>query len=312
MRQEQDLLMAPVEKETVSTDSTPITMRPKRNILPYILLLPGIILLLMILYPFLRGIGWSLTDYRLDRPSTIFVGLKNYIDLFAPGGRGFHALSITLLYAGSALAAELLIGSAVALLLAGTAPLRKVFRALMILPLLTPPVVATLMWKVMMGPNDVLNYLLSAIGLPAFDWFGSTWTALFSVVLIDVWIFTPFVILILLAGLNSVPGEVREAALVDGAGYWRELRYVTLPLLKPALMVVVLFRGIYALKMFDIIYVATRGGPIDATTTLHIEAYFSAIRAFNFGSAMAALFVLWLLCYGGSFLLLRRRREQVS
>jgi multiple sugar transport system permease protein len=163
-----------------------------------------------------------------------------------------------------------------------------------------------------MIPNGVLNYLLNGVGLPSFDWLGSTSTALISVVLIDTWIFTPFVILILLAGMQAIPTEMYEAAKVDGASYWREIWNLTIPLLQPFFIIVIVFRGIDSLKMFDIIYTATGGGPIDATMNLHVQSYFTGVRALNFGDSMAFLFVLWLLCYGIAFFLLRARRGRLA
>ena len=281
--------------------------------LPYLLLLPGIALLLAIFYPFLSGVYWSLTNFDLTLgQNPAFTGITNYLSSFSSEGGGLHALYITLLYAVLAVGVQLALGFGVALLLMREGAHIKVFRALMVLPLLMPPVVATIMWRVMMTPDGVLNYMLSWVGLPAFDWLGSTSTALISVVLIDTWIFTPFVILILLAGMQSIPEEIHEAARVDGASYIREVWHLIVPLLWPFFIIVIVFRGIDSLKMFDVIYTATRGGPIDATMNLHVQSYFTGVRNLDIGNSMAFLVVLWVLCYGLAFILLRTRRRGLA
>ena len=281
--------------------------------LPYLLLLPGIALLLAILYPFLSGVYWSFTNFDLALgQNPTFAGLANYLTSFSPGGEGLHAVLITFAYAALAVALQLALGFGVALLLMREGAHIRFFRALIVLPLLMPPVIATMMWRVMMIPDGVLNYMLGWIGLPPFDWLGSTSTALISVVLIDTWIFTPFVILILLAGMQSIPTEIHEAARVDGASYIREVWHLIVPLLWPFFIIVIVFRGIDSLKMFDVIYTATRGGPIDATMNLHVQSYFTGVRNLDIGNSMAFLVVLWVLCYGLAFILLRTRRRGLA
>lgn len=281
--------------------------------LPYLLLLPGIALLLAVLYPFLSGVYWSFTDFDLTLgQNPTFTGLSNYAETFGAGGDGLHSVLITFAYAALAVGAQLILGFGVALLLMRDAPYVRVFRALIVLPLLMPPVVATMMWRVMMTPDGVLNYMLSWVYLPPFDWLGSTSTALFSVVLIDTWIYTPFVILILLAGMQSIPEEIHEAARVDGASYPSRVRHLVVPLLWPFFVIVIVFRGIDSLKMFDVIYTATRGGPIDATMNLHVQSYFTGVRALDIGTSMTFLVVLWVLCYALAFVLLRVRRRRLA
>jgi multiple sugar transport system permease protein len=281
--------------------------------LPYLLMLPGIALLLAVLYPFLSGVYWSFTNFDLTLgQNPAFSGLTNYLQAFSLSGEGLHAILVTFAYAALAVAVQTLLGFGVALLLMREGLHIRFFRALIVLPLLMPPVIATMMWRVMMTPDGVLNYMLSWVYLPAFDWLGSTSTALFSVVLIDTWIYTPFVILILLAGMQSIPTEVHEAARVDGASYLREIWNLVVPLLRPFFIIVIVFRGIDSLKMFDIIYTATRGGPINATMNLHVQSYFTGIRSLNIGYSMTFLVVLWVLCYALAFVLLRVRRGRLA
>jgi len=277
--------------------------------LPYLLLLPALALLVAILYPFLTGAWWSFTSYRLNRGAPVPNWGENFLNLFS-SGEGLHAIGITLGYAVVVVVLECVFGIGLAMLLNYVGRIGNSFRLLIVLPLLLPPVVAALMWKVMLTENGVVNWLLEAVGSQKLLWLNGPDSALWSVVLIDVWIFTPFVVLLAQAGLKSVPKELSEAAAMDGAGPVRNFVSVTLPMLMPVLVVIVTFRGIDSLKMFDIIYTTTKGGPVDATTNLHVMAYLDGIRNLNFGAAMAALIVLWLLCYLISFFLLKARRKE--
>ncbi len=276
--------------------------------LPYLLVLPALALLVAILYPFLTGVWWSFNSYRLNRGAPEFNWGKNFLTLFSTG-EGLHAVGITLTYAIVVVVIECVLGIGLAMLL-NFGRYGNVFRLLIVLPLLLPPVVAALMWKVMLTENGVVNWLLESAGQTKLLWLNGPDSALWSVVLIDVWIFTPFVVLLAQAGLKSVPKELTEASSVDGAGPIRNFLSVTLPMIMPVLIVIITFRGIDSLKMFDIIYTTTKGGPVDATTNLHVLAYLDGIRNLNFGMAMAALLVLWLLCYLISHFLLKARRKE--
>jgi len=278
------------------------------KILPYLLSAPGLILLLAIMYPFLTGVWWSFNSYRLNRGDATFNWGQNYVTLFTENG-GMHAVLVTLIYTVATVLIETVLGIGIAMLL-NRGPYGSFFRLLIVLPLLLPPVVATLMWKVMLTQNGLVNYLLTSVGIPISLWFNGLGTALSTVVLVDIWIFTPFVILLAQAGLRSIPTELSEASAMDGAGPIRNFLYVTLPLLRPVLVVIIIFRGIDSLKMFDIIYTSTKGGPVDATTTLHVQAYLDGMRSLNFGMAMATLMVLWILTNFVSNRLLKIRRAE--
>lgn len=278
--------------------------------LPYLLALPGLAVLIAILYPFFTGVYWSFTSYRLTRGEPTVNWGENYIDLFTTGA-GWHSIGITLTYAVSAVVIEVILGTLIALAL-NHGRYGSFFRILIVLPLLMPPVIAALMWNVMLTENGVVNWLISAAGGSPLLWFASPETALITCILIDVWLYTPFVVLLMQAGLKSVPTELREASAVDGASNVRHFFSITLPLTIPVLVVVIAFRGIDSLKMFDVIYTTTKGGPVDATTNLHVLAYLEGIRNMNFGAAMAALVVLWVICYVMSYVLLKARRKEVS
>ena len=278
--------------------------------------LPALLLLIGILYPFVLGVGTSLTNGKLyAQANDQFIGLQNYVDLFA--NRVFlQSIFNTFAYVLMVLVIQIPLGMAVALLLDIASPVRSAMRSSLVLPLLIPPVVAGLMWKTMMQPTSgILNWFLQLVGLPPFAWLTDTQTALFSVVIIDTWLYMPFAALILLAGLQSVPVDMVEAARVDGASHWAIFRYLQLPWMVPYALLVMLFRAADALKTFELIYPTTRGGPLNATRVMHIMAYEEAFRWANIGRAMAVVFILWFIAYVVSTILVRiwqKRAEDIQ
>lgn len=303
-----------------SIEATPPTAAPievpvargRERWLPYLLLLPALAILISLIVPFIIGVYWSLTDYKLTSPlTTQFIGLRNYQTLLQDAVF-WNSLRVTLTYVVVALLVELPLGLAVAVMLNRDNPVVRFFRAVMILPLMMPPVVGALMWKSMMTPEGILNYMLGMVGIGPLQWLGSVQLALASVLLIDVWLYTPFAALVLLAGLQALPKEPFEAARVDGASPWVAFRTLTLPMLLPFLIIVGAFRGIDSLKIFDLIYATTQGGPVDVTNTLAITTYFQAIRWTNFGTAMSYAIVLWAMCYILAFILIRRWRKAMQ
>jgi len=267
--------------------------------LPYLLTLPALLALIGILYPFVLGVYYTFTNYTLTEPGDIrLVGLANYTEIFKSVDF-WRASGLTFVFAASAVMIELALGLGVALLLKDAFPGVRILRSFLIIPMMIPPIVSALMWKVILLPTNqgVLNHLLGLVRIGPIAWLGDSSTALASLILIDVWIYSPFAVLILLAGLQSMPREPFEAARVDGASGWFMFRKLTLPLLTPGIVLVTLFRLIDSLKVFDIIYATTKGGPAGATMTLHIQSYFEAIRWFRMGRGMVYLFVLWLLCF---------------
>jgi multiple sugar transport system permease protein len=283
------------------------------RVLALLFVLPGILLVAGIIWPFIQGVHWAFSDFTLTRPDKIrFNSGVNIIAVFTPGTVECRALLVTLRFAVACVAIETLLGFTIALLLNWPARWTKVFRVIVVMPMLAPPIAATIMWRVMLVDRGVINYLLAEIGLAPVNWFGSPTMAFWAVVLIDAWIFTPFAIVILLAGLQSIPREIVEAATVDGAGPWAKLRHIYLPMTAPFLTLVVLFRGIDNLKMFDVIWSSTKGGPVGATKNLHVFGYEQGISYLNFGRSMATLFVLWALCQGLSMILLGLRRKEAT
>jgi multiple sugar transport system permease protein len=279
----------------------PLKSRPSRPSTDSLFILPALVLTIGILYPFFLSVYYSLTDYRLGSAAVHFIGLRNYIGLFQDPAF-WKSLGLTVGYTIASLILQLGLGLAGALLLNNDVKGIQIARSLIILPLMMPPVIAALMWKIMMAPNGVLNDLL---GLKEFGWLGTSASALPSLLVIDSWIFAPFVTVILLAGLRSLPQEPYEAARLDGGSWWFVFRKLTLPMLKPFIFVAALFRTIDCLKTFDIVYATTKGGPGDSTMLLQVKAYFASFRHYSMGSALSMMLVLWLVVFVMSRILVK-------
>ena len=279
----------------------------QETILPYLLLLPALVLLIGMVYPFGLGLYYSFTSYWLQYPNRFrFVWLDNYVALLTEP-LFLRALEFTLGFTLVAVVVQVGLGLAVALFLHARIPGRAILRALMLLPLMMPPVITALMWKIMMASTNagILNYLLSFIGVGPINWFGSTQGAIASILIIDTWGNLPFVSLILLGALQALPTEPYEAARVDGASPAAILRYLTLPLLSPFILLAVTFRTMDSLRIFDVVYATTMGGPNDATTNLLIMAYQYAFQWYQMGKGMAQAIVLLLMVVTASYVLLR-------
>jgi multiple sugar transport system permease protein len=285
--------------------------RRRKERLPYLLMLPALLLLVGMIYPFCLGVYYSLTSYFLQYPHLFrFIGLGNYLKL--PGDPLFaYSLQFTLAYTAVAVLIQVSLGVGVALLLHGRIIGRGVLRAMMLMPLMMPPVITALMWKVMMASTKagILNHLLGWVGLGPINWLGSVNAAMVSVLIIDTWGNLPFVSLILLGGLQSLPYEPYEAAVVDGAGGWDVLRYITLPLLTPFIILATTFRIMDSLRIFDVIYATTVGGPADATMNLHMRAFFYAFQWYQMGMGMAYAMVLLVMVFIASYVLMRYWRR---
>jgi len=285
--------------------------------LPYLLLTPGLLLLAGMLYPFCLGLYYSFTSYFLQYPHLFkFIWLRNYLTLLKEPPF-FYSLQFTLGYAAAAVILQVGLGLLVALLLNRRFVGRGVLRALMLMPLMMPPVITALMWKVMMASTKagILNYVLSGFGIAPVNWLGDVNPSMVSILIIDTWGNLPFVSLILLGGLQSLPYEPYEAALVDGASGWGVFRYITLPLLKPFIILATTFRVMDALRIFDVIYATTVGGPADATMNLHMRAFFFAFQWYQMGMGMAYAMVLLVLVFLASLILMRywrRAAEQTT
>ncbi|HEX3142943.1 MAG TPA: sugar ABC transporter permease [Pyrinomonadaceae bacterium] len=277
--------------------------------LALILLAPTIaVLLALTIYPLIYSIKISLQGESGNWTIQNFTRLVS--DHFF-----LSAMIHTVVYAAIALTFEFLIGLALALLLNTQMRGRSIFRSLLLVPMMLPAVVVGVVWRLMLNSNfGAVNGTLKGIGIntDALTWTGSPKLAMASVIVADVWQWTPFMFLILLAGLQAIPQEPYEAALIDGASAWQTLRHVTLPLLKPAILIALLLRTMDLLRVFDQIFILTEGGPGFATETVSLYIYRTAFRFSNFGYAAAMSFVLLLITNVISVGYIRFLRTNVS
>ncbi|NOG69103.1 carbohydrate ABC transporter permease [Roseicella sp. DB1501] len=248
--------------------------------------------------------GWSPQQSMFDGA---YVGLANFEDLLSD--RVFTAsLGVTLGFTLATVAAQMLLGLGIALLLNLDLPGIRAFRTALVLPMMVTPIVGALCWKLLLDPNHgVVNHWLGT----HIVWLGVPETALVAVWLVNVWHSTPYVALILLAGLRSLPQEPHEAAEIDGASRWQVFRHVTAPLLQPFLLVALLLRTIFEFRAFDNVYAMTGGGPANATMLLSMFTYLTSFVRFDFGLGAAAawLMLLMSLVMCLLFIAVLRRRE---
>lgn len=246
------------------------------------------VLLALSIYPLIFAVKVALTDAAGAPTAANFIRLA-HDHVFAT------AAAQTIAFTAAALAIEFLLGLALALLIDSLARARSVVRAAILVPMLLPPVVAAVAWRLIYNPQfGVLNGTLRRIGLNTapLTWTNGDHSALASVIAVDVWEWTPFIFLLLSAGLQAIPQEPLEAARIDGASWWQSFRDVTLPLLKPAIVLALLLRAMDLVRIFDQIFILTQGGPGTATETVSLYIYRTAFRFSNFGYAAAMSFVL--------------------
>lgn len=279
---------------------------------PWIWIGPGIGLLALIAFlPLGRSVWDSLHrfDLRLPWLGKSFVGLGNYAAMFSDD-RFRGALVHTIFFTIATVSIELVLGLLFALALHGSMRGRAWLRTATILPWALPTVVAGLLWRfVFDAESGPFAKLLARAGAEPVVWLADRWLAWVPVILADVWKTTPFVALLLLAGLQQIPRELYEASSLDGAGRWQTLRSVTLPLLAPALAVAVVFRALDAFRVFDLVYVLTGGGPGTATEPLALYTFNTLFQSlqFGYGSALAVVSFLFAAFAGLAALAVTRR-----
>ncbi len=245
-----------------------------------------------------------------------FVGLANFAAL-AANPRFLEAIWHTFYFTALAVVLPVVLGVAAALVFHREFPFRGVLRTLFIMPMMATPVAVALVWTMMFHPQlGVLNWLLSLVGLPPQLWVFAAETVIPSLALVEIWHWTPLVMLIVLGGLASLPTEPYESARIDGASEWQMFRHITWPLILPFVMVAVVIRTIDALKAFDTIFVITQGGPGTASETINIYLYLQAFSFYNMGHASAVVVVFFVIIVALSLILLWLRQrahwEQVA
>lgn len=261
-----------------------------------------------ILFPWAFTLYVSVFDWRLGSARE-FVGFANYTKLFTDERFGLAMLR-TLYYTALSVIFPLILGLAAALIFNQKFPLRGLARTIFILPMMATPVAVALVWTMMFHPQlGVLNWLLQQVGIPPSMWVYHADSVIPTLVLVEVWHWTPLVMLLLLGGLAALPIDPYEAAKIDGATPFQVFRYITLPLLAPYLVVALIIRTIDALKAFDTIYVITQGGPGSASETINIYLYLQAFAFYNMGYASAVVVVFFALILTLAALLMWTREK---
>ncbi|MBU93922.1 MAG: ABC transporter permease [Chloroflexi bacterium] len=264
----------------------------------FLMLLPSTIILLgLTIFPFVFGLILGFTDFSLIRPQNGMrgVGLENYIEIFTTE-EFWISFKTTIIFTFFAVTIQLILGTLMAVLLHHNSKTAPIMRALYLLPLAVTPVAATFSFRMMFNPSlGVFNFFLESTGFAPLAWLSKPDLALISLIIVDIWQWTPFIMLIVAGGLASLPNEPFESAKVDGASDIQIFFHHTLPLLKPYLALAVIFRIIDAFKTFDIIYVLTGGGPGISTRTLNLMAYRYGMEYLELGYAASFAIIMLLI-----------------
>ncbi|MCD2471325.1 sugar ABC transporter permease [Jiella sp. MQZ9-1] len=264
------------------------------------------ILVVFTIFPLVYNIWLSFHEFVPRRRALEWVGGRNWAQLWADT-RFWQSLTVTFIYFGIALAVELVLGMAIALLLDADEPGFGFLRGILTMTLVIPPAIAGMMYLLMEDPQfGVISYVLKAIGLlsPATPILATTQYALAGVLLAEIWQWTPFMVLILLAGLRALPSEPYEAAMIDGASPWQTFWRLTMPMMSKVIAIAVLIRGIDLFRVFDYVFVMTSGGPGTATYTLSLYAWqqtFSFVK-WGYGATLSLVMLLIVLIIANVFI----------
>lgn len=254
--------------------------------LKWLMTLPAVVILFALtFYPLIRALQISTQQYLPT--GTTFVGIQNYVNLLS-NEAFINSVWVTAKFIGIAVSAEFVLGFAIALLLNRKLKLRGLWQTLILIPMILSPTVIGLIWRLMYAPNGLLDYVFAPVtGGANVGWISESSIALYSVILTDIWQWTPLVVLVLFAGLQSVPDDIREAAVMDGASRRQRFLHITLPYLKSLIVLVLIIRLVDALRVFAKVYILTRGGPSNSTNVISMQMYRTAFRFNNFGEAGA-------------------------
>jgi multiple sugar transport system permease protein len=280
----------------------------------FIFILPIMLFILgMVVSPLIYTFYLGFTEWSMGVTPPRFIGLENY-KVLLQDMRFWGALGRTLYLAFGSVLIEIVLGLALAMLLHREFMGKNLAKTLFLLPMIATPVALGMVWLLIYEPTlGVANYLLKKLGLEPVLWLVNQKAVLNSLILIEVWEWTPMVMLIILAGLTALPSDPYESAIVDGAGKWQIFTRITLPLIVPTVVIAALLRLIDSLKTFDIIYSMTQGGPLYASETLNILTYtltFGYLRMGN-GSALVMLFLVVIGMASSLVILIRRRVERI-
>ena len=292
-----------------------LSFAKRRKIFLFLLGLPAVAYVLAItIWPLAQGVIFSFYDYSLLRPAAAsFVGLENYRELLSdPAAR--NSIATTAVFTVSAVAIEFVLGLGLALLLWRDTTFHRACLALLLIPVTMTPLVVGLVFRALLAPDfGMIGYFMSEWGLASpRGLLGDPATALATLVAVDTWQWTPFMALILLAGLKSLPSDILEAAEADGATGAQRFRIIILPMLLPAIFLALVLRTMDAFRVFDIVFSTTNGGPADATNVLMVYAVKQGLEFFNIGfaAAIANIAILCIAVFSVAFVFLVRRADR--
>ena len=263
----------------------------------YLFVSPAVIILsIVILAPIAIAIITSFYDYTLiNRTLDSFVGLRNYFESVS-NEKFIHSAIVTIVFVILVVLFEFIIGFLIAILLNQVERFRNIYYFILLIPLLINPIVVGLIWRMFLHSQlGILNYLISLVGIDPINWLGDPQNAFITIIFVDIWHQVSFMIILLLAGLASIPEEPYEAARVDGANAFQQFRDITLPYMRPVIIITLLIRLIFALKTYDLIYIMTKGGPGDATDLISYYIYRSAFIGLDLGQAASMSVILLLI-----------------
>lgn len=285
-----------------------LKLSQRRNLTTYGLILPAFaVVFILAAYSTYWLVRMSLVKWLFGEPwiNSVWIGLENYRWLlFDPNSTFWASVRITAVYVVVALSVELILGLGIALLLNSKIFGRSIYTAILIIPIVVMPSMVGMVFRLYFSYDGLINYFIESFFGAKLNWYGPE-LALPAVILVDIWEATPFFVLILLAGLQSLPREPFEAARVDGASGFQEFRLITLPMMAPLIVTVSILRLMDLLRSFDVIFVMFAGGPGDVTTTLPLYVYKTTLVARNVGRGSAASIMLIIIIVTLTFLLIR-------
>lgn len=294
---------------TANTLPVAATHRLRKYAMPYLFIaVPVLSSIVFILIPMLVSFWWSLNDYSGLQPAR-FIGLKNYIDLFTSDKYFLRALRNTTVFVILGMAIGPTLGMLTALLLNQKVSFQALFRTAYYLPVMTSLVVVSTIWVMLYNQNGLFNSLLTGLGFPSVGWLSNPQMALFSLVIASIWQGFGFETVIFLAALQSIPRELYEAAMMDGANSFQKFRYITLPSLRYVIAFIYIYGIIGSYQVFDQVFVMTSGGPIHSTSTVVYYLY-SKFRDLRLGQASAIAYILFVILIVFSYIELRLSREK--
>jgi len=286
-------------------------MTNRSKFIPYLLIsFAGVILFAVTIYPLFYSLVLSLHKWSITKPAPWkFVGLRNYWDIICDPVF-WRIVFNTFIFTFSAVTLEFIVGMALALLFNRELRGENTLRSALVLPMMVPPILVGLLWLFMYKKDfGIINNILKMLNIEPIPWLSRPFTAMVAIIIADTWQWTPFMFLLLLAGLRSLPQDIYESAKIDGASLWQSFRYITVPLLKPIIAIAVIVRFMDAFRIFDKIFQLTEGGPGISTETISHYIYRHGFRYFNMGyaSALSYLALIMILLFSMVYIRILQR-----